>query len=104
MIQVVQSPRTDVAPPTPLEFAKKIAAVAQRLRTSPYVSLRSVRCSYCQGKLVLRGQVPTFYLRQLVQAIAQATWSDGEILDQVEVVVPGSTAYGRPLDRRTQPR
>jgi osmotically-inducible protein OsmY len=48
----------------------RVALSAQRaLHNSQYLALRRVHC-WCQdGRLVLEGRVPTFYLLQLAQAL-----------------------------------
>ena len=51
----------------------------QRLQASPYVALRSVKCQFHEGVLVLTGVVPTFYTKQIAQEALHT-------LDHVEVI------------------
>ena len=50
----------DVIPPT-------IASAQAHLRASSYHALRSLVCEYSGGVLTIRGRVPSFYLKQIVQ-------------------------------------
>src|SRR5688572_9874443 len=45
--------------------------VQSRLQMSPYRSLQRLRCDYYEGVLALRGEVPTFFLKQVAQTIAR---------------------------------
>lgn len=58
----------------------------QRLRTAPHRGLRSVECQ-CddQGVLVLRGQLPSFYLKQLAQEAVGGIDGVVEVVNQTEV-------------------
>jgi hypothetical protein len=47
------------------------SAVRQRLHQSPYGELRRLRCSWHAGKLILRGPVSCYYLKQLAQQQVQ---------------------------------
>lgn len=69
--------------------AEQATTVERHLRRSPYLSLRSIKCSHYQGKLLLSGQVPTFYLTQLAQSLAHSV-GEMEVLNCVEVARPGN--------------
>jgi hypothetical protein len=43
------------------------ALAERRLRTSRYLALRNISCNYLDGVLVLRGCLPTYYLKQVAQ-------------------------------------
>ena len=51
----------------------------QRLRDCPYTQLRRVQCRFHEGVLVLSGELPTFYLKQIAQTLVHG-------LDQVDVI------------------
>ena len=70
--------------------AQRAMNVEQHLRRSPYLSLRSIKCSCDHGKLLLSGQVPTFYLTQLAQSLARSV-GGMEILNCVKVGGSGSS-------------
>jgi osmotically-inducible protein OsmY len=56
---------------------------AMRLRSNGYSALKNVRCTFEEGSLILRGFVPTYYLKQLAQhAVAKVDgveWIDNQI-------------------------
>jgi hypothetical protein len=50
-----------------------------------YSSLRRVRCELVDGTLVLRGRVPSYYLKQVALAVARRFSESTPIKDGVEV-------------------
>lgn len=75
MVQAITSP-SDPACAIPPNVAK---IAQQRLRTSPYAALRKVHCQFHNGVLILTGEVPTFYTKQVAQEALRS-------LDQVQRV------------------
>jgi hypothetical protein len=63
-------------------------AVAERgLRSSRYPALKAVSCDYRDGVLVLRGRLPTYYLKQMAQeAVAHQVQGVGRLDNQIQVV------------------
>jgi len=59
--------------------------VCQALSLSPYRSLRSLTCEVVRGKLVLRGTVATYYLKQLAQSVALKSSSNLDVCNQISV-------------------
>jgi len=62
-----------------------------RLRSSAYLPLRTLTCDYHDGVLTIRGQVHSFYLKQLAQTRIQGLPRVEEINNRVEVVPLRST-------------
>ena len=64
--------------------------VAERgLRSSRYSALQHVSCDYQGGVLVLRGCLPTYYLKQLAQEVVAHQFDKGERLEnRIQVVGP----------------
>jgi osmotically-inducible protein OsmY len=60
-------------------------AVAARLRASSYASLRGVFCQCRGGVLILRGRLPSFYLKQVAQAAAGGLEGVSRIDNHIEV-------------------
>ena len=59
------------------------------LRRSRYPALRAVSCDYQDGVLVLRGCLPTYYLKQIAQeVVAQQVQGLGRIDNQIQVMRP----------------
>lgn len=48
-------------------------AVRECLRRSCYLQLRQVTCHFCENVLILRGQLPSYYFKQLAQELALET-------------------------------
>jgi osmotically-inducible protein OsmY len=59
-----------------------------RLRDSSHLFLRHVRCGFDQGRLQLDGKVPSFYLKQLAQALVQSVDGVERIDNRLTVVNP----------------
>lgn len=50
--------------------AERIVAIAEsKLRESHYFAVREIRCQFHDGVLILRGQVSSFYLKQVAQSL-----------------------------------
>ena len=57
-----------------------------RLRRNPYLALRNVSCDCRGGVLVLRGRLPSYYLKQVAQeAVVRLEGVQG-VENQIEVV------------------
>lgn len=55
------------------------------LRRSPYLILRNVCCEEQDGRLVLRGRVPCYYLKQIAQTTIVGAAGRCEIVNEIEV-------------------
>jgi hypothetical protein len=90
-----------VAVPARAPQSRRIAGAVQRqLQQSPYRSIRTLQCEYESGALVLRGSLPTFYLKQLAQSIALRVPGVAAIRDLIEVAYqPADRRIGCPLPR-----
>jgi osmotically-inducible protein OsmY len=74
----------------PILSPSRIGRVAEsRLRNSPYAALRTVSCEFHEGVLVLRGRLPTYYLKQIAQASVVDLDGVAGVANQIEVVRPG---------------
>ena len=67
---------------------RALETVRERLSVSVYVSLRSVVLHLQDGKLTLRGILPSFYIKQVMLSLVEDLREEGicQILDQTEVV------------------
>ncbi len=87
------SPARHANPVTGTSFAIDPGAevherVATRLRRSPYIPLRAIRCECGGGVLRLQGSLPTFYLKQIAQETVKGVEGVREIVNQIEVPAP----------------
>jgi len=73
-------------------------SVLDQLRSSPYFALRDIHCEYREGVLTLQGHLPTHYLRQVALNVVSEVAGVTEIVDRIEVKVPGG------FEHASQPR
>jgi hypothetical protein len=69
-------------PPTLADLAE------QCLRSTPYPALKRCSCSLLDGVLVLRGCLPTYYLKQVAQEVVASLQGVERIDNQIQVVTP----------------
>ena len=62
-----------------------MTAAADRLRKSAYTILRGVSCEYDEGRLVLRGRLPSFFHKQLAQVAVAGLADVSQVVNQIEV-------------------
>jgi osmotically-inducible protein OsmY len=74
------SGRSDIASDRAL-----VDLLAARLRKSSYAPLRRVSGELRNGRIVLRGHVPSFYLKQLAQALAAQVCARGRLDNEIVV-------------------
>lgn len=72
--------------PRPVELARR------RLSNSGWRCLREVSCDEHEGVLTLRGCVPTWYLKQMAQALVSRIPGLDEIVNHIEVIPPAQEA------------
>jgi osmotically-inducible protein OsmY len=58
------------------------------LRRNPYLALKNVSCDGRGGVLVLRGCLPTYYLKQVAQEVVARLEGVEMIDNQIQVVTP----------------
>jgi osmotically-inducible protein OsmY len=64
--------------------------VQRRLRESPYYYLRTIQCACDAGEVTLRGRVPSFYLKQTVQAVVEKVDGVHQVINLVDVTYPAT--------------
>ena len=75
--------------PAPADVAER------RLRSHPYLALKNVSCGWLDGVLVLRGCLPSYYLKQIAQEVVAHQFDQVERLEnRIEVVRPLRAASG----------
>ena len=63
-----------------------ITKVRQRLRGHSHLRAQRIWCDIDDGRLFLRGQVPSFFYKQLAQKAVQSIAGVGQIRNEIEVV------------------
>ncbi len=67
--------------------AKAVVDVAkQRIHHQPHLAFQPIWCEYEGGRLFLRGQVPSFYHKQLAQEAIIAMADIDQVVNDIEVV------------------
>jgi hypothetical protein len=69
------------------------AELEETLRCSPYLDLRQLRCDVDCDNVVLRGTVPSYYLKQIAEAVATKTMGIQCVKSQI-VVRPAYLGIG----------
>jgi osmotically-inducible protein OsmY len=70
-----------------------------RLRRSAYLALQHVSCEFRAGVLTLRGRLPSYYLKQVAQAVVAEVEGVERIDNQIEIVArtpPPASGEGWP--------
>jgi osmotically-inducible protein OsmY len=57
------------------------------LRKSSYTSLQRLSCEFDHGVLLLRGKLPSFYCKQLAQAVVSGIEGVSRVVNETEVVL-----------------
>lgn len=63
-----------------------VAAAKARLAKVPHLSVQRIWCDFSGGRLVLRGHVPSFYLKQLAQEAVAGLSGVTQVINDIEVV------------------
>ena len=69
-----------------VDLSHIVQAVRECLQTASYAPVRDVACDYNDGVLVLHGQVPTFFQKQLAQEAVLHLEGIAKVVNEVEVV------------------
>ena len=63
-----------------------VSAGLQRLRESPYIAVRRLSCEYADGVLTLRGNVASFFHKQIAQQSVAGLDGVDQINNQIVVM------------------
>ena len=67
--------------------AKTVVEIArERLRKQSHLSVQRIWCEFHEGMLFLRGQVPSFYHKQLAQVAVAGVTGVAQVVNDIEVV------------------
>jgi osmotically-inducible protein OsmY len=69
-----------------LESQSIVDAARQRLRKQSHLSVQRIYCDFDAGLLFLRGQVPSFYHKQLAQVAVAGMPGVTQVINEIEVV------------------
>lgn len=75
---------------TPKDGAPKeqrvVEAAKQRIFHQAHLNMQRIWCEYREGHLFLRGQVPSFYHKQLAQVAVSGLEGVEQVVNDIEVV------------------
>jgi len=63
-----------------------VQSAKERLRRQPHLTMQRIWCELDEGKLFLRGQVPSFYYKQLAQVAVAGMHGVDQVVNDIEVV------------------
>jgi hypothetical protein len=63
-------------------------AARERLAKTGYPTLEEVECSFHKGRMILRGQVPSYYHKQLAQEALRNATHVKQVINDLEVISP----------------
>jgi osmotically-inducible protein OsmY len=71
------------------EQAVLVERAENRLRSNPYLALKNITCSQAgDGALVLRGCLPSYYLKQVAQTVVGQVEGVRRVDNQIQVLAP----------------
>lgn len=79
MSQIISAPRR------PSDSRLAALALQEQLQSSPYWSVRQLSCHVDQGRIVVRGAVPSYYLKQVAQSVAAKSVGAECVRSDIEV-------------------
>jgi hypothetical protein len=68
--------------------------VERAVRATGYPSLRTIEVAACERLVILRGRVPSYYMKQMAQATAVAVPGVCEVRNDLDVVAPAPPTIG----------
>lgn len=79
-------------PPPPPHCQEINLEIEERFRRSGYFALRDVSCDARNGVFTLRGRLPSYYLKQVAQAVAAEVEGVLRVVNRIEVIAPARRA------------
>jgi hypothetical protein len=70
-----------------------VSALQRQFHTSPYWSIRQLVCEIDRERIVLRGTVPTYYLKQVAQSLALKAIGIERLHSDIEVQPDGEVPF-----------
>ncbi len=62
-----------------------VEEVRSQLRGNPYQAVKQVSCEYRDGTLILRGRLPSYYLKQVAQTAVARVPGVERVVNHIEV-------------------
>jgi hypothetical protein len=84
----VQPAKARPIPPLPVTPFTITEMAERKLHSKPYQALKNVSCDWRDGVLVLRGRLPSYYLKQVAQEVVARLDGVEGMDNQIQVVPP----------------
>jgi osmotically-inducible protein OsmY len=68
------------------ETKETAEAAKQRILHQPHLTMQRLWCEFDRGRLFLRGQVPSFYFKQLAQEAVAGMKGVRQVVNEIAVV------------------
>jgi hypothetical protein len=78
--------RTEIQPTERLNAHAVERGARARLAKTGYPTLKKVECYFRNGRMILRGQVPSYYHKQLAQEALRDATHVNQVINHIEVV------------------
>ena len=63
-----------------------VAEARDRIVHHPHLAVQRIWCEYSEQTLILRGDVPSFYLKQLAQTAVAGLQGVDQVVNEIEVI------------------
>lgn len=73
-----------------LASAELLRRIDQALRATAYLPIRGLEFTVAEGLVILRGRLPSYYLKQMAQEVVRSVPGVNEVYVDLEVVSPRS--------------
>ena len=68
------------------QASRVLAAAKERILHHSHLSVQRIWCEYNGRRIYLRGQVPSFYLKQLAQTAVSGLDGVSQVVNEIEVL------------------
>ncbi len=72
--------------PDDVQADQIVATAKDRIRHHAHLSVQRIWCDFSGRQLYLRGQVPSFYLKQLAQTAVSGMEGVSQVVNEIEVL------------------
>jgi hypothetical protein len=66
---------------------KAALELESQFRASPYRAVRQLACHFDRGRTIIRGTVPSYYLKQVAESLAGKVVGEGNVESDIDVSV-----------------
>ncbi len=78
---------------------RQLGSAMKLLKATGYPALTDIQCRHCNGAIILVGKVPSYYQKQIAQAVLLADSAFEQVENLLEVTEADTSLDSRPRDR-----